>query len=131
VAAFALNRLSALTGDERYAEAARKTVELFYAAMQRQPIGFATLLQALDELLLPPSTLIVRGQPETVNSWTQEIGRHFRPDTLVLGIANPLSGLPAVLAKPLRPASATGWLCRGAVCLEPVDDFEALEQALQ
>jgi len=129
MAAFALNRLAALTGDARYAEAARRTVELFFPAMQRQPAGFALLLQALDEVLVPPCTLVLRGKGDAVNAWAKEIAREYLPRTLVLAIADGAPGLPAALDKPRRAAAATGWLCRGPVCLEPIDDLNALKKA--
>jgi uncharacterized protein YyaL (SSP411 family) len=129
MAAFALNRLSALTGDERYARAAGKTLELFHPAIERQPAGCATLLQALDETVLPPSTLVLRGKAQAVRSWAREMAQEFLPDALIVPVPDGLPGLPAILDKPLRPAAVTGWLCRGPVCLEPIDDLEALRHA--
>jgi uncharacterized protein YyaL (SSP411 family) len=65
VAAWALNRLSFLTGDTRYADAAADTVALFWPQLERQPSAFGSLLAALEELLEPPSTVIVRAAPAT------------------------------------------------------------------
>jgi len=51
------------------------------------------------------------------------------PDTLVLAIPDGTAKLPAALDKPPRPAPVTAWLCRGAACLEPIGDLEALKRA--
>ena len=62
VAATVLGRLAALTGEEKYALAARRTVALFYPAMCERPAGFAAMAVALDEQLDAPRTLVLRGE---------------------------------------------------------------------
>ena len=129
VAAIALGRLAALTGDERYARAALRTVEAFYPLMRSHPGGCGTLAQALDEVLAPVSVLVLRGAPDALAGWSRQLAREFLPDTIVVAIPDSLAGLPAALDKPPRPGPVTGWLCRGPVCLEPSNDLEALKQA--
>ena len=131
VAAWALGRLHALTGEERYARAARRTVELFFPAMRSYPAGFAAMAIALDEQLSPPSLLILRGKAEALPGWQADLAREFLPDTMVLGIPDGAAGLPAVLDKPGRPGPVNGWLCRGVTCLEPMDDLVHLKKALK
>ena len=129
VAASALQRLAALTGDERYARAALRAVELFYPAMLERPAGHASLAVALDEALEPPSTLILRGDAPAVADWSRELAREFLPATLIAAIADGIQGLPAALDKPSRPEPVNGWLCRGVTCLEPTGDLQRLKQA--
>jgi uncharacterized protein YyaL (SSP411 family) len=129
VAALALNRLAALTGEDRYARAAERTLELFFPLMRDYPGGFGMLAQALDEALAQPSTLILRGNPAALADWSAELARDYLPGTEVLAIADGLPGLPPVLDKPRREAAVTGWLCRGLSCLEPSTDLEALRRA--
>src|SRR6185436_3185909 len=97
VAALALGRLAALTGEERYARAAQRTVESFFALMRSQPAGCATLAQALEEALAPPSLLVLRGTPEALAEWSRDLASEFLPDTLVLAIADGVTGLPPAL----------------------------------
>ena len=127
-AAFALNRLAALTGETRYADAAERTLRLFYAGMRAQPNGCATLLAALEEWLEPPAIAIVRGAPAVLREWCGAMAREYLPRTLVLGIPAGIAGLPPVLDKPTA-RSVQAWLCRGAACLPPLDSVEALRQA--
>ena len=127
VAAWALNRLAALTGDARYARAAERTVGLFYPAMRDYPAGFAAMAVALLEQLSPPSTLILRGREPELGRWARELGSEYRPDTMVLAVPDGCAGVPAALAKPERPEPVNGWLCRGVVCLEPISDLSTLK----
>jgi uncharacterized protein YyaL (SSP411 family) len=129
VAAGALQRLAALTGEERYARAATRAIELFYPAMRERPAAHASLALALGEALEPPSTLILRGEPQAIASWSLELAREFLPATLMLGIPDALPGLPPALDKPPRPQPVNGWLCRGVTCLEPIADLPRLKRA--
>jgi uncharacterized protein YyaL (SSP411 family) len=131
VAAWALGRLAALTGEARYARAAERTLELFYPAMRDYPGGFATMAIALDEHLAQPKTLVLRGRQDAIREWKRELGREFMPETLVLGIADGTPGLPALLDKPARPGEVNAWLCRGVSCLEPIDDLVNLKNTLK
>jgi uncharacterized protein YyaL (SSP411 family) len=129
VAASALQRLAALTGDERYARAAWRAVELFYPAMLERPAGHASLAIALEEALEPPSTLILRGDARAIAEWSRALAREFLPAAVTVAIPDGLQGLPPVLDKPRRPEPVNGWLCRGVTCLEPIADLQRLKQA--
>ncbi len=131
VAAWTLNRLSALTGEPRYAEAARRTLELFYPAMREFPGGFAMMAIALDEALAQPKTLVLRGAGAALASWQAALARVTMSDTLALAIPDGMQGLPAPLDKPRRPGAVNAWLCRGVTCLEPIADLQHLEEALK
>jgi len=129
VAAYALNRLAALTGEDRYARAAERTLELFYPLMRAQPAGFGQLALALEELLAPPATLVLRGAGAGPQRWAAALAHQFLPGTLVLAIPDGTVGLPPALDKPPRPEPVNGWLCRGVTCLAPIADLEALLRA--
>jgi uncharacterized protein YyaL (SSP411 family) len=131
LAAWALNRLHALTGEARYAAAAARTLELFYPAMRDYPGGFAMMAIALDEHLAQPKTLVLRGRPAAVAAWKAELARDYLPDALVLGIPDGVAGLAQLLDKPARPGDVNGWLCRGVSCLEPSTDLVHLRQTLK
>jgi uncharacterized protein YyaL (SSP411 family) len=127
-AALALNRLAALTGETRYADAAERTLRLFLSGMRAQPAGYAMLLAALEEWLEPPATAIMRGAPAALRAWSGAMAGEYLPRTLVLAIPSGLAGLPPVLDKPASPR-VQAWLCRGAVCLPPFDSLDALRDA--
>ena len=127
-AAYALNRLAALTGEARYADAAERTLRLFNAGARAQPFGYAMLLAALEEWLEPPATAIVRGTPAAAAEWSAALARVYLPRTLVLGIPHGVAGLPPLLDKPAA-AATQGWLCRGTTCLPPFASVQALREA--
>ena len=126
VAAWALGRLAALTGEARYERAAQRTVELFYPIMSRHPGGFASMALALAEQLEPPAVLVLRGRGPDLERWRDRLAAEYLPGTSVLAIADGVPGLPEPLAKPARPQPVNGWLCRGVTCLEPVSDLVEL-----
>ena len=131
VAAWGLGRLAGLTGEQRYAAAAERTLELFYPMMRDSPAGYGAMTIALDEHLQPPGVLVLRGRPEALASWQAELAREFLPDTTVLAIADSMSGLPPALDKPARPEPVNGWLCRGVNCLLPISDLVDLRKTLR
>ena len=129
VAAWALGRLAALTGEDRYARAAEAAVALYYPTMRRYPGGFAALAIALEETIAPPALLVLRGEAAAVARWAAELARELIPDTTVVALPNGSTGLPPVLDKPQRPEPVNGWLCRGVTCLEPLADLARLKSA--
>jgi uncharacterized protein YyaL (SSP411 family) len=131
VAAWGLGRLAAVTGEKRYARAAERTLELFYPPMRADPAGFAAMATALDELLQPPRTLILRGKGEALRGWQAELAQEFVADLTVLAIPDGTQGLPALLDKPVRPEPVNAWLCRGVTCLAPMADLVNLKKTLK
>ena len=131
MAAWALGRLASLTGEMRYAEAAERSVALFYPQMRDYPAGFATMAMALAEQLRPPSILVLRGRDKELDRWQAELAREYLPHAMVLALPDGLAGLPAPLDKPSRPQPVNGWLCRGVICLEPISDLIQLKAACQ
>jgi uncharacterized protein YyaL (SSP411 family) len=129
VAALALNRLSFLTGDTRFADAAAKTVALFWPQLQRQPAAFGTLIAALEEQLHPPRTVIVTGPRDGFGPWREALDAAYLPATLVLFIHSDLEPLPPPLAKPVGDA-VDAYVCEGATCLAPVRSPQELRREL-
>ena len=126
VAAFALQRLAALTGEERYREAAERALEMFYPTMREYPAGFGSLMIALEESIAPPTTVILRGEPGALAEWSRELAREFWPSTMVLAIREGVEGLPPVLDKPVDNHPVNAWVCQGVTCLLPISDLETL-----
>jgi hypothetical protein len=131
VAAWALGRLAALTGEGRYARAGERTLELFYPAMAEYPAGFAAMAIALDEIVHPPRMLVLRGAPAALRTWQEALAEEFLPDVAIVGIPDATGGLPEVLDKPPRPGPVNAWLCRGVTCLAPIGDLVNLKKYLK
>ena len=133
VAAFGLQRLSHLAGELRHEQSARRALSCFYAAMEEHPNGHGSLLMALEESLNSPRLLILTGPAGDLATWQRAAASDYRPDLMVLTIADGLTGaegLPAVLRRP--PAqTVNAWLCQGVTCLPPIADIGQLQAALK
>ena len=130
VAAWALNRLSYLSGETRFQRAAEATLSLYWPALSRSPAGFGSLLATLEETLAPPTTVIVKGPESGLGAWREALRRDFRPQAVVLFIPDPQPGLPPPLAKPDSPA-VNAWVCEGVTCLAPLDEPGRLRETLK
>jgi uncharacterized protein YyaL (SSP411 family) len=131
VAAWALGRLAALTGEERYALASRRTLELFYPLMRQYPAGFAAMALALEEALEPPPVLVLRGEASRLPQWQAELAREYQPQLTTLAIPDGVAGIPDILDKPARAGAVNAWLCRGVNCLAPIGDLVDLKKTLK
>jgi len=96
--------------------------------MERHPMGYSTLLTALDEHLTPPRIVVLRGTTAALGAWQQALARAYQPSTLVLAIPAGATDLPAVLDKPVPGAGVNAWVCEGVTCGPPVSSFRDLEQ---
>ena len=130
IAAFALQRLGHVIGEPHYIEAAERAIRLFYAAMQRQPSAFVSLLTALEESLAPPRMVVLRGEAQALGEWQRTLSARYRPDTLLLVLCNDLSALPLGLVKPAVANGVNAWVCQGVSCLPPVSDLGTIERLL-
>ncbi len=124
VAAFALQRLGHLLGEARYLDASARCLRLFHAQLVQQPIAYPTLLAVLDETLVPPRVILLRGPAAALGEWTAALATRLAARDLLLALPNGLT-LPAALAKPEsdRPAA---WICSGTACQPPLTDLAAL-----
>ncbi|MBS1189695.1 MAG: hypothetical protein H6R10_1487 [Rhodocyclaceae bacterium] len=127
VAAMALQRLSALTGDMRYAWAAERTLALYYPRLSEAPEGSASLLAALGERLRPSPLVAVRGPRAEVDVWRHGLSEESPRSALVLLLPNDVENLPATLAKPMAD-HVNAWVCEGVNCMPPIDSLEVLRE---
>ena len=130
IAALALQRLSHLTNDSRYAESSQKTLSCFYDQMEEHPSGFGSLLMALEEQLLPPRLVILAGPGEDLGPFQAALANTYMPTTIVLAIGNGTVSLPAALARP-ETANVNAYVCQGVTCLAPLMDIPKVLEALK
>lgn len=123
VAAYALQRLGHLGGEPRYLEAGVRCLNLFHAQLVRQPIAYPTLLAVLDEALVPPRAILLRGPAAGVSAWASLLSTRLGARDLLLALPNGLK-VPAALAKPESEHPAA-WICSGTACQPPLTDLSA------
>jgi hypothetical protein len=127
VAALALQRLGHMLGEQRYIEAAQRALRAAWKAMDEYPHGHVTLLTALEEYLVPPEIIVIRGAGEVINQWRDSAGKLYAPSRLVFAIDEQETQLPGLLAE--RKAIAgenVAYRCVGTHCELPVKSWDAL-----
>jgi uncharacterized protein YyaL (SSP411 family) len=131
IAAFALQRLGHLLGDSRYLAAAEKTLRAAAPVLEKYPQAHMSLLIALEELLNPPETIILRGEAAAIETWRRDLARLYAPRRVVLAVPTSASNLPPALGdKPAR-GEAVAYVCKGSVCSAPLESFSALAAHLR
>lgn len=126
IAAQALLRLYALTGETKYAQAAERSLKLYFPALQQAAGYHSSLCTALAECLQPPSVLVLRG---AADAWQHALRARYLPSVMTLVLKDDFADLPAALAKP-HAEKTTAWLCRGTHCLPPITGLEELLEQL-
>jgi uncharacterized protein YyaL (SSP411 family) len=131
VAAYALQRLGHLLGEQRYFDAAEKALRNAWRAMDEYPHGHVTLLNALEEYLSPPEIIVIRGAKEEIVRWRDSAGKNYAPSRLVFAIDEGEEDLPGLLAERKAIAGETiAYRCMGTHCELPVTSWEALAEQL-
>jgi uncharacterized protein YyaL (SSP411 family) len=131
IAAQALLTLGHWLDEPRYVAAAERTLRAFAGELRERPAGVASLLIGLEDVLAPPSMVLLRGDPATCVSWQRRLERAYRPRLRVLDVSHE-ADLPGGLSRPHEggAADATAWVCTASSCLPPIHAPEALEEAV-
>ena len=123
VAALQLQRLGHLLDEPRYLAAAERALRLFVDAMRSQPGAHASFIRAVVEHHVAPSVVIVRGPAPALADWRRRLIGRYAPSSLVIAPDGDGEELPPALARPVG-RTVNAWVCRGVVCLAPLDDPE-------
>jgi uncharacterized protein YyaL (SSP411 family) len=133
MAAFALLKLAALTGEGRYRTAAERAIATITPFAGRYPTAFAMWLQAIDLALTDIAEVAVVGELD--DPGTQALlhvaGGGYAPGRVVAAAApGSMSAVPLLLDRPPVKGRPTAYVCRGFACQAPVTDADALEEQL-
>jgi uncharacterized protein YyaL (SSP411 family) len=131
VAAFVLQRMGHLLGQNRYLQAAERTLRAAWLVMEKYPSAHSTLLNALEETLNPPDIVILRGERADIRTWQKELAKVYGPHRLVIAIPSDASDLPPALADKPATGSTVAYVCSGSVCSAPIDHFSELVAQLR
>ena len=130
-AAVALQRLGYLLGEQRYIDAAERTLRNAWQAMDEYPHGHVTLLAALEEYVTPPEIIIIRGASSEINRWRDSAAKLYAPSRLVFAIDEDQVDLPGMLAeRKAVPGETVAYRCVGTHCELPLKTWEALAALL-
>jgi uncharacterized protein YyaL (SSP411 family) len=114
-----------LLGEQRYLDAAERTVRASLHMLERYPDGHATLLRALEQLLEPPKLIVLRGTVDELAPWQRKLSQMYEPHRLAFAIPHEarLSGL---LAQRVPRDKAVAYVCEGMTCRAPVELTDAV-----
>ena len=132
LAATVLLRLGSLLGENRYLNAADRTLRATAIWMQKAPGAMGQMLCALDRQLGPCYEVILVG--EGTAELLSEIRRSFLPRTVLAGTPN--GSYQSERLKPILDGKIslenkpTLYLCEGNQCRSPIVGIEAIREAL-
>jgi hypothetical protein len=135
MAATALLRLAALSGEGRYRTAAEEALGLVADLLERHPTAFAQWLIALDLAARPIDEVAVIGEAATPGTIAllAAVRSRYRP-RLVLAAAGPAAARDSAVAllhdRTLRDERPTAYVCHGFACRAPVTTPEELTDQL-
>jgi uncharacterized protein len=134
VAAGVLVTLGHLLGEQRYLEAAERTVRAALHGIGRYPEGHATLLHALDELLTPPTLVVVRAPTPELDAWLRAArgaSAKYHPHRLEFFVPSDATGLRGLLAqRTAQTSNGVAYVCEGMTCRAPMTTPAELAAAL-
>ena len=127
VAAFALQRLGFLTGDEKYLSASKRTLENSFELLTKTPQGHLTLINALEEYFDHPEIIIITGEVSEISKWKESTNKIYSPKRMIIAIPSDDKDLPSALDnKKCINKKTTAYVCKGSKCSKPIDRFEDL-----
>ena len=131
IAAFVFQRMGHLLAEPRYLQAAERTLRAAWLSLEKYPHAHTTLLIALDELLNPPETLILRGEKSEITAWARELHKLYAPRRMVLAVPGDAPDLPPALAQKSSRSSSVAYVCHGSTCSAPIDSLGGLVSRLR
>jgi len=130
IAARVLVRLGHLLARNDYLVAAERTLRAAWAALDHYPHAHCALLNALEELLQPGETVILRGDPLQLTDWRAVADMLYSPRRMVFSIAADAPRLPAAIAQRAARPEPVAYICRGSYCSAPITRLEELAAEL-
>jgi len=130
-----LVRLAAYTADDRYDEAARRTLALLTEAMKQYPQAFGESLSAVDMLVTGLAEVAFVGAPtdSATKSLLDVARKPYRPNIITALSPEDVpseSTVPLLSYRTLRNNQPTVYVCRHFVCANPVTTSSDVEKLL-
>jgi len=129
LAADALLRLAAVTGDETHAADVRRMLAMLGPAMTQYPTSFGMLLGAYERALTPPVEVAIVGPDVALRTvWARRVTAQGVGVRSADGSHPALS--PLLAERPYDGTTSTVYVCEHFACRTPVHDATALSDAL-
>ena len=129
VATLALLKLSSITGDERYKNAAERTLKFHAKRLREFPQAMPFMLLALSYYQEEPRRVVVAGDPKnkTAQMLVHQVNAVYQPNKVVMGTSGPVEEFSRNL--PAKNGSLV-YICTGKTCQQPTADAKTLRKLL-
>lgn len=131
IAAQVLAKAAYLLGENRYMDAATKTMHALHPAALHLPSAFGTSVIAIEETINPSPIVVIRGKIDKINEWADACSGAAPLNTMVFPI--PLDadeGLPGLLKEKSGGTDVVAYLCSGFTCSAPCSSLEELNEMI-
>ena len=135
VAANALLRLQALTGDDSYGQRGLDVLHAFHDQMKAAPSSFAHMIAAVDYYLRSPREIVLIGDRESaeIDGALRSLWEQFRPHDLIVSF-DPASAdatqaaaeVPLLAGKVVIDQRPTFYLCENYACQAPTHNIDEI-----
>jgi uncharacterized protein len=129
-----LLRLAALTGEQRYRDAAERALAPIVGIAAQHPTGFAQWLMAYQLASFPIDEVAIVGEPgaEDTQALLTVTRAGFRPNQVIALSSDPASSaVPLLHDREAIGGAATAYLCHGFACARPTTDPVELARQLE
>ncbi len=127
VAAQVLLKLSHLTGEQRYHDAAMRIIQALQASALNMPSAFGSNLIAGEEILNPNPTLMIVGDRPEVDVWAKACSASASQTLNLYPIPLDAERFPPYLPRQRGESNGiAAYLCEGFACSAPCNSLEEL-----
>jgi len=131
IAAWSIARLGHLLGEPRYLEASTRTLSAAHGSIESSPGAHNALLLTLEEYLIPPTSVILRGEQAAITDWKRHLDEPYDPTRLCFAILDDDGALPGLLDQRPSVDKIAAYVCHGHQCLAPIHEFAELVGVLE
>jgi uncharacterized protein YyaL (SSP411 family) len=134
LAATALLKLHAFTGDDQSYKQAELMLSILQGALAQAPTGFAQWLCALDFALSDPREIALVGDVQSAagRALLTVAREGYRPNQVIAAaFPDRSSAIPLLIDRPAISGQPTAYVCRQFACQQPVTDPAALRAQLR
>ena len=126
IAAQALFRLGLLSGNGVYLASSENCIKTAYAHLQTHALNHCSLLNALEDLINKPVTIILRGEPQQLKEWQASTHKGYAPALMCFAIDSSTTP-PDTLAHKQCKGDICAYICEGMQCLPVITDKQAFD----
>ncbi len=128
VAAIILQRLGHLIGEQRYVDAAQKTLQFAWQALSQIPHAHGAMMIALEEYLYPGDIIVIRSNNQ---DWANALNEAYSPRRIIITIPDSAKTLPGLLQQREANDAPVAYVCSGTSCQPPISSLDSLHAILR